>query len=358
MEPTLPKSTNFFSLILPFLVKGMDLTLTMRSSEGKVTVGVRPNHSGVKDDTFKSIPSLVLTHPAADLDESFFTTITAPMDKVQALAEALQSWESKFQSVKATADKTMEGKPPVAASPSTSSKKKAAARKKPVTTKSAAVKKAVPAAKKAKAPAAPKKSAKELQAEKTEALTLKYKTLFDKSKELLAENKFDEALKTAQQALRLPSNAGNMRLVSEMVLAIKSAKLQSRVDSVKKEYESIVTPGTHTSVYKTHVLELATLRKQVKGLMGVDSQHKGVIDLWRQMLEDEENAKQLDRELKANEMIDRAHALIKGQEFGNAVKLLKEIIKLDPANEKAKEIREDLNIKLGVGFVNQLYNAK
>jgi hypothetical protein len=340
-------TTNFFSLIMPFLVKGMDLTLTMRAQDDKITIGVRPNHSGVKDETFRSIPAFMLTHPVAALDESFFTTIAAPMNNVQTLAEAMQAWEGKFNVVKAEAEKKMEGKPKSESKPAAVSSKKTPV-KKTVSKPAAAKKKAAPAK-----PATPKKSAKELQAEKNAKLVEGYKKATETATAFLKEGKYDEALKEAQRLLRMPTTAGSLKDSQAFVKQIKDDKLTAKTLLVMKDYKSL-----DQTVPEFEKTELPRIKKAVKGLMGIDSQHQDVKDLWAQIQKDDEDRRQSQISAAMDKFIDQAHAMIKGQEFGNALKVLKEVKNQDPDNAKLKEIIEELEPKLGKEFIANAFKTK
>lgn len=151
MEPT--TVTNFFTLLSKLLVAGLNLTMTFKMEAGKMTVGVRPQRSDIKDDSIESkIQPLVLTHTCDDLDNNFFETITAPMAKVDELADFL----ANIEKIKADAQ-AEKSKPAQKASTSTSSKSKA---KKPIQ-KAAPAKVQAPAVDKEKEKADKEKAAQE-----------------------------------------------------------------------------------------------------------------------------------------------------------------------------------------------------
>lgn len=329
MEPI--TETNFFSLILPYLVKGMDLTLTMRCDDGKITVGVRPNHTGVKDETFKKIPSLVLTHPVDDLNKSFFTTIAAPLDNTQALAEALQAWEAKFNAVKGEAEKKME-KQPEADKP-----KPAASKPK---------KRLVPAAKK-KAAAAPKAKgpSKEVKAAQVQALKDKYAAVKAEALRLSDAMQHELAIKEAQKLLRMPVTAGSLKESQDTVKHVKDAHLADRCQLLRMDYDKI---GAEADGRDKMVSEI---KKKLKGLMGVDSKHSGVISLNQYIADTEAGLVKAKIAEQTRKLIDNAHALIKGQNFADALKILKDVKKLEPGNEALEEILLDLEGKLGKDFI-------
>lgn len=324
MEPS--TETNFFSLMLPYLVKGMDLTITMRSDDGKVTVGVRPNHTGVKDETFKKVPSLVLTHPVADLDKSFFTTIAAPLDSTQALAEALQAWKAKFNTVKGEAEKKMEKEPDAPKASSSKPKKRV-----------------VQQAKK-KAAAAPRSKGPN-KAAREQALKDKYAAVKAEAIRLSEALQHDMAIKEAQKLLRMPAAAGSLKESQAIVKQVKDLALSDRCQLVRMDYDKIgaEADGRDKSV--------ADIKKKLKGLMGVDSKHPGVISLAQYIADTEEGLVKARISAQTKTMINNAYNLIKGQKFVNALQILKEVKKIEPDNGDLKEILLDLEGKLGKEFI-------
>lgn len=149
------QKTNFFSILAPLLANGADLTLTIRAQEDKLVVGVRPQRADVKK--LEGIRPMVLTHSAADLDESFFTTIGQPLKLIDTTADEIKSFEESVAKVKEEATKK---KPVTASSSSSSSKSK---KKKPAPGKAAGPAKPV-------TPAVEKPSAEELKKQKEEKL--------------------------------------------------------------------------------------------------------------------------------------------------------------------------------------------
>lgn len=330
MEPI--TETNFFSLILPYLVKGMDLTLTMRADDGKITVGIRPNHSGVKDENFRKIPSLVLTHSSGDLDKSFFATIAAPLDSTQQLAEALQAWEAKFQVVKGEVDKKIADKPePAKAAPKGTPKKKKVTSVKPKA--KAGLSEILP--KKEKAP----------KVNKTEMQKTKYAELTSEALRLLEEKKFDEGIKEATRLLKLPPVAGSRQDSLVLIKKIKDAKLSDRCLALTKEYESISNDA------EDREKQVSEVRKKMKGLMGVDRMFPAVIEIVKYIHEQEEAFVKMRNREQASKMIANARPLIAGQDFVEAFKILKEVKKIDRENPEFLDILSDLEGKLGKDFI-------
>ncbi len=146
--------TNFFSLLKPLLDGGADLTLTIRAQDDKLVVGVRPQREDIKKQ-LDGIRPMVLTHSAADLDESFFTTIAQPLKLIDTTAEEIKTFEASVAKAKEEATKK---KPVTTSSSSSSSKSK---KKKPAPGKTAGPVKPV-------TPAVAKPTAEEVKAQKEE----------------------------------------------------------------------------------------------------------------------------------------------------------------------------------------------
>ena len=110
--------TNFFQALFDLKVQG-DINMTIRrNAENTLYVIVHLNNSACGDDAQKLIPPMNLKGTAAELDEGFFASISAPLQTTSQLfvnmeaymkqqeQAALQSRMGKDKSNKAVKEKT------------------------------------------------------------------------------------------------------------------------------------------------------------------------------------------------------------------------------------------------------------
>jgi len=110
--------TNFFQALSDLQVQG-DINITIRfSNENKLWVTVLLNNPACVDDAQKIVPPMNLKGTAAELDEGFFASISAPLKATSQLfvnmesymkqqeEAALQSKMEKNKTVKAVKEKS------------------------------------------------------------------------------------------------------------------------------------------------------------------------------------------------------------------------------------------------------------
>ncbi len=92
--------TNFFELIAGLSITG-NLKLNIQPQQnGQLIVSVLLTNDAVKDKAVKTIPPLLLNGSANELNEGFFTAITAPLQKTHQLLVNLAEHEKAVSKVK------------------------------------------------------------------------------------------------------------------------------------------------------------------------------------------------------------------------------------------------------------------
>lgn len=143
--------TNFFSAWLSILQGStLDVTLTLRKQGDHLVVGVRPQQADKNGTALNAIRPLVLTHSATDLDESFFATITEPINAFDQAAKDVAAYKEELKKATTQAKEDVKDEVDKEKKKKTSSKpapqKKAApAKKKPEVKKKEEPKVATPA---------------------------------------------------------------------------------------------------------------------------------------------------------------------------------------------------------------------
>lgn len=173
----------FFTQISQLMTQGVDLTIVIRRKENELIVSTLPKSNTLKDESQNQIIPLTLTGSPAELDAGFMQAIARPMQKATGLLVNLEQFEQ--QAAKASANSK--------------------------------------AAKDALA-----KESKE-QKEKRE----KCERFMKKADELIAVQKFDEALINLQQA-RLYAVGATIKTVDEKITEVKTKLSQGSLFAMEE----------------------------------------------------------------------------------------------------------------------------
>lgn len=161
----------FFTHISQLMTQGVDLTIVIRRKENELIVSTLPKSNGLKDDAQHHIVPLTLTGTPAELDAGFMQTIAQPVQKATGLIVNLEQFEQ--QMTKASANSK--------------------------------------AAKDAQAKESKEEKEKRERCEKS----------IKRADELIAVQKFDEALSNLQQA-RLYATEQTRKTVDEKITEVKA----------------------------------------------------------------------------------------------------------------------------------------
>lgn len=161
----------FFTHISQLMTQGVDLTIVIRRKESELIVSTLPKSNGLKDDAQHLIVPLTLTGTPAELDAGFMQTIAHPVQKATGLIVNLEQFEQ--QMTKASANSK--------------------------------------AAKEAQAKESKEEKEKRERCEKS----------IKRADELIAIQKFDEALSNLQQA-RLYATEQTKKTVDEKITEVKA----------------------------------------------------------------------------------------------------------------------------------------
>jgi PRTRC genetic system protein E len=95
----------FFETLAPLLKDMSKLSFSLQcDNEGKIIVAILPTYDKVKDKAASLIPPITLTGTSQELDENFFSAITAPLQKTNSFFSGVASFEKNMEEVKAKSD--------------------------------------------------------------------------------------------------------------------------------------------------------------------------------------------------------------------------------------------------------------
>jgi len=100
----------FFNELSQMMTSGSDVTLTVRSQNGTLTVSVFPKVKGLKDEAKKHLQPIVLTGTAEELDAEFFNIVSEPVKKATGLLSDMKAFEDSLARVDAEKKKATEQK--------------------------------------------------------------------------------------------------------------------------------------------------------------------------------------------------------------------------------------------------------
>lgn len=86
----------FFTHISQLMTQGVDLTIVIRRKDSGLIVSTLPKSNGLKDDAQHHIVPLTLTGTPAELDAGFMQTIAQPVQKATGLIVNLEQFEQQM----------------------------------------------------------------------------------------------------------------------------------------------------------------------------------------------------------------------------------------------------------------------
>ena len=100
----------FFKELSQMMTEGTNISLTVRSRDGLLTVSLLPKAKGLKDEAKNHLQPIVLTGSAEELDAGFFDAVQQPVQKATGLLAGMKSFEESLNRVESEKKEAQEKK--------------------------------------------------------------------------------------------------------------------------------------------------------------------------------------------------------------------------------------------------------